>query len=1369
MYEKFEENYTAYKCLLKDVLRAKGSSAKVHHECESETCSPSLFKLPRIQLPNFGGNYAEWQTYYDMFMSMIHENVSLSAVQKLHYLKSTLSGEAESLIRNLPTTELNYEAAWEKLTKRYNNKRYNCNTILKTLFSQKQITQESANAIKHLLDVTSSCLVSLDNLGVPTASWDAFINFYVTSKLDQESHRLWEMQINNINADSLPTWSELSQFLESRFRTLEMIDGGSTMRHTPSQQKIITKPKVYHTAMHETKTDRGTVSQAASKQCPLCGSSHLLFNCTQFGKQTQKERNDFVQSKRLCYNCLAPTHSVNQCRQSTSCRRCGRRHHSLLHFDKEKNQGTAINLESKHTLLGEPTSSTKLTSEIDEIDIMANFANKKEIGNVLLATAVVQSSSRTGQNYFLRALIDQGSQASFITEEIVQLLGLKRKAISGCVSGLGKGQLQLKHMVSLQVESRNNPQYSINVTAFVLKSLTSRIPSNQVQSPDWLEIEKLPLADAGYTSPGKIDILLGAEVYAEILLSDVIKYPQGYLIAQNTIFGWVISGKVSRSASAGEKMLSLHVQVREDNVLKKFWELENEPNIIRKKLTRTEEKCEEFYDLTTTRNKEGRFVVKLPFTNENPECQHGRSKDIAQKRFYLLERKFKKNPKFQEEYARVMQEYIDLNHMTRITNEVPYELIDHPKAVYIPHHAVVREEKETSKLRVVYDASCKGVNGVSLNDNLLVGPKLQQDLRHILMRWRKHPICVVADIVKMYRQVRVHNEDTRFQRVLWRDNLNEPVGHYELQTVTFGTACAPYLAVKSLQRLAEEEQNKFPIAAKITKQDFYVDDMMTNCETDNEAIDIYKQMNQLLNSGGFQLQKWNSNSDKFMNFINQKSKSDEKTLDIKSDNTVKVLGIRWNRNTDNFEYTVNLPELSLPITKRKVLSDIAKQYDSMGWIAPVIVTAKIFMQKLWRSGLSWDNELTGDLLNEWSKYREDLVNLKKIMVPRWLRYTKDSQTELHAFADASQSAYGAVVYLRVVDAQGQVHVYLIISKTKVAPIEKELTIPRLELCGAVLAAKLLFEVSQIMDIQKENLFAWSDSTVVLAWLRGLPSRWTTFVSNRVSEILNILECDQFRHVATKDNPADYASRGMQPSKLKDQSLWWHGPHWLHHDVIPSSKNEFITHEEEKLSKVKEIKSLCITCLRFSQRKKAPLMGQLPEVQVKPDKPFKATGVDYAGPINIRFSPGRGAKSYKGYICLFVCMITRAIHLEVVSDLTSKGFIAAFRRFIGRRGRCQDVYSDNGTNSVGADKDLREMFDRAKSKLPEEISELLSLEGTTWHYIPPHAPNFGGLWEAGVRSAKLHLRKTIGESTLTFEELATFNPKNDKSILEKVVK
>ncbi|CAH2091441.1 unnamed protein product [Euphydryas editha] len=166
------------------------------------------------------------------------------------------------------------------------------------------------------------------------------------------------------------------------------------------------------------------------------------------------------------------------------------------------------------------------------------------------------------------------------------------------------------------------------------------------------------------------------------------------------------------------------------------------------------------------------------------------------------------------------------------------------------------------------------------------------------------------------------------------------------------------------------------------------------------------------------------------------------------------------------------------------------------------------------------------------------------------------------------------------------------------------------------------------------------------------------------------------------------------------------------------------------------------------------MGQLPDARLTPDRPFKSSGVDFTGHINIRFSPGRGSKCYKGYVCLFICMATRAIHLEAVSDLTAVGFIAAFRRFVSRRGLCQHLYSDNGTNFVGADRELRLMFNRAKSQAPDEIAQLLANEGTTWHFIPPQAPNFGGLWEAGIRSTKSHLKRVIGDSTLTFEELST---------------
>ncbi|KAJ8730047.1 hypothetical protein PYW07_017085 [Mythimna separata] len=1155
------------------------------------------------------------------------------------------------------------------------------------------------------------------------------------------------------------------------------------------------------------------------------------------------------------------------------------------------------------------------TSVPNNEQIVTNFSSKHNVQSqcVLLATAKVSVASNNGCKYVVRALLDQGSQASFVTEATVQLLNLKRKAVSGWVSGVGEKQTKIKHRVTLNVKSCHNPNALVQVEAYVLRSLTTLLPTTSLGIPDWETLKVLELADPEFATPGKIDILLGAEVYSDVLLDGVIKHPESNLLAQNTILGWVLSGRMSREFTSTEKNLtSLYVQLKEDDMLKLFWELENEPNTIQKRLSKEEERCEEYYDATTTRDKEGRYVVKLPLNNDNPEAQAVGLREIAAKRFEFLEKKFAKHEKFREEYNKVINEYIDLNHMI----PVPSADINNPKAVYLPHHAVVREDKDTSKLRVVFDASSKGVNNISLNDNLLVGPKLQQDLRHILMRWRTHRICITADIIKMYRMVCVAKEDTDFQRLLWRSSPTEEIKHFKLVRLTFGTACAPYLAVKTLQRLADDEKSTCPVAARITKGDYYMDDLLTGCETEEEALTIYNEMNKLMDLGGFELQKWSSNNETVIKHMG-KNKRDDHELPLKVHGLMKVLGVNWNRDTDNFVYSLTLPELKKPITKRQVLSDVAKLYDPLGWIAPVVVIAKMLIQKLWKAGLGWDETISEELQTEWLHFRENLNFIRNVSIPRWLHCRKTSTKELHVFADASQAAYGAAVYIRVIEEE-RVYVNLISAKTKVAPIEKQISIPRLELCGAALAAKLIFEVSQVMNIAKENLHAWTDSTIVLAWLKGGSSRWNTFVSNRVSEILNILDYEQWRHVTTDTNPADCASRGLHAQELVNNLLWWNGPTWLSAielkmhsvDVEDTQEEErtrvltallkteeeliwtkfsnllkmlrvisycrrwlkfketkdvgnpkYITTQEinetlnncikqtQGLEFNQEIKQLklhgsvlkksqlrnlcpiiddngilrvggriqqsqveydtqhpiilpakshlsrliivdahlktmhggpqvmlnylrskywilrakdqakkyyreCVTCIRYSRNNSVQLMGQLPEVRVKPSKPFRSAGVDYAGPINIRLSPGRGVKSYKGYICLFICMVTRAIHLEAVTGLTSKGFISAFRRFTARRGHCQDVFSDNGTNFVGADKELRDMFDKAKSSIPSEIAELLSLERTTWHFIPPHAPNFGGLWEAGVRSAKTHLKKVIGDSTLTYEELTT---------------
>ncbi|XP_045457504.1 uncharacterized protein LOC123667707 [Melitaea cinxia] len=917
-----------------------------------------------------------------------------------------------------------------------------------------------------------------------------------------------------------------------------MIDTNGNRAAQPS--KSAAKSKSFHASLEKEKEKKSKAKQ----ECPMCHEIHYLNQCKRFSLMTPKQRQDFVQTSKLCFNYLAPTHAVVKCRQSFSCKKCGRRHHTMLHFERE-NQEPASNLEQAAAVSSsEPQQERANTTRGDTHITTAFSRGELQPDCVLLATAKVKVFHSNGFKYIIRALLDQGSQASFVSESTVQLLGLVRKPVSGWVSGLGNGRMKIKNTVTLRLESRYNTTSYILVNAYVLHSLTSLLPSTNVSLVSkWLEIDKLPLADPTYSTPGKIDILLGAEVYSEILLDGVMKHPACNLIAQNTVFGWILSGRMSKGdrTLAKDNLISRHIHMKEDELLKRFWEMENEPNLIKKEMTNSEKVCEDLFDSTTVRDDEGRFIVRLPFATDDPKCQYGKTEVRAVNRLERLERKLSKDLKLREEYNKVMSEYLSMNHMRMVSESE----LQKSKAVYLPHHAVVSEDKDTTKVRVVFDASSKGDNGVSLNDELLVGPRLQQDLRHILMRWRHHKICIVADIVKMYRMVRVAGKDTDFQRIVWRFDPSEPIQ-----------------PVKVLHRLAELEQKRYPLAAAITKQGYYMDDLMTGSDTVSEAIKIYEEMNELMRSAGFELQKWNSNNERFLEQIG-KIETSERQI-IKLNDLIKVLGLSWNRKNDNFEYVVDLPEPKDLVTKRQVLSEVARLYDPLGWISPVVVNAKILIQKLWSGCVEWDESLTDELHDEWLKYRQELVDLKNLKIPRWLNFTQECKRELHVFSDSSKTAFAAAVYTRVIDRSNRVYVHLLAAKTRVAPIVKEISIPRLELCGATLAAKLICEVSQVLDIPKKHLYGWTDSTIVLAWLQGGSSRWATFVSNRVSTILNIMDYQQWSHVSSETNPADCASRGLSPKDLREHTLWWRGPQWLSEATVKTESIQVDTHEEERI-------------------------------------------------------------------------------------------------------------------------------------------------------------------------------------------------------------
>ncbi|CAG9130227.1 unnamed protein product [Plutella xylostella] len=753
VYESTEEIYIEYKSELKGEL--SGLQRLIQTPAPSvsgkQSDSSSNIRLPKISIPTFSGKYDEWVTFRDLFDSLIRTNDALDEVQKLHYLKGYLVGEAEQLVRHIPISRDNFEVCWKQLESRYNNKKYLANCVLKRMFGQKTLQGESAGAIKELLDTTNECSHALSNLGVDIKSWDIIVIYVISLKLDPESRKLWEAKTSDSSAE-LPELANFKEFLEQRFRSLEFLDGKGNS-------------KVTHFTHSNAKNSLHT-TESASVTCQYCSEAHKIVNCKGFAKEDVETRREFVQTNKLCFNCLAANHPVFSCRVTTRCRVCHKKHHTLLHTNKSPQS-----LSENKGKLQEGVTAFNAQTVPDESEKVVSRATKTQ-SQVLLATALVKVESSAGSNV-LRSLLDQGSQASFITEAAVQLLRLKRVPNKCVVSGVGsdkKPSCASNYVVEIKIQSLHDPDCVVNVKAHVLRKLTSFIPDRQVKLQWWSELSQVKLADPSFATPSKIDLLLGAEVYGQIIVDGLFKGPPGTPLAQNTKLGWIISGQVINECRDTRSchtisVVSNHAKISGDELLKRFWELESEHSQIGKNkvLTEVEKKCEQIFTESVARDETGRYIVKLPFHSNEPQCKNGEFRKIAIRRFMSLEKRLMQDSKLQVEYAKGIREYAELGHMEL----VPEDERQREDAVYLPHHAVVREDKTTTKVRIVFDASCPGTNGVSLNDDLMVGPTLQPDLRHILMRWRLHPICLVADIVKMYRQVKVTDSDAdTFQRLL---------------------------------------------------------------------------------------------------------------------------------------------------------------------------------------------------------------------------------------------------------------------------------------------------------------------------------------------------------------------------------------------------------------------------------------------------------------------------------------------------------------------------------------------------------------------------------------------------------------------------
>ncbi|XP_066597114.1 uncharacterized protein [Prorops nasuta] len=497
---------------------------------------------------------------------------------------------------------------------------------------------DNFKVLKEVRDSVTVALNALKTMGYGVDHWDPIIVHSLKNKLDDTLRLAWEMSLGS--SKDYPTFLQFSEFLT---------------RHINSLQSLGNKPK---TSKKESgKSLKSHAASVNSTGCAHCGSNHLLYQCKDYLALTPQARSKFAFSQNLCINCLRPGHSCSNCSSSSRCRKCSKMHHTLLHFDKSgtggsKSRGTtpATNSASEP----EPSSSHSTT-----------HLSVTDTRSVLLATFSARIDAHDGSRVIVRGLVDPGSETSFISEKLAQQLRVPRQRINATIHGVNSAQT-VRAEAQISLHSLKRPGASLDVTAIILSKITPYLPPSY--SPSSIPaLNGIELADTFASTKVPIDVLLGADYLAEVVEGPYIRCPDHSVLAQQTIFGWIVAGVLSKAGRSHS--YTVHHCFDFENTLRDFWELEEVPEV-------------------------------KPMSTED---------SLSEKTLTRILRRLDTSPEQAESYSQFLQEYLMLGHMSPVPRNSDFR-------VFLPHHAVFKTENQKTKIRVVFNASSKTSTGVSLND-----------------------------------------------------------------------------------------------------------------------------------------------------------------------------------------------------------------------------------------------------------------------------------------------------------------------------------------------------------------------------------------------------------------------------------------------------------------------------------------------------------------------------------------------------------------------------------------------------------------------------------------------------------------------------
>lgn len=1123
-------------------------------------------KVKPIDLPVFNGDVREYSNFKRDFVRLMQSSYGKDPF----VLKQCLSGEALETVRG---TDYDFDKMFERLDATFSNSRRVIDVVVQDIRRIVPISEGDSVSFIKMVDKIEQSFLYLDQLGLASELNTANMTSQIEKLLPPTQKREWVKLAETVQTSDL--FGQLLKYLLGEKKSMKYLNASvrnndsvkakvnyvqsydkekesEVMKKISGLENAITNITNMVMRLTEEKGEANRNKGYGNSQLNRCwyhgSDGHDIMDCTTFQNLSISDKMESIRLNGICFNCLKGLHLARKCFKRSRCHAtdvnnepCGKLHHTMLHE-------------------GFITGSSNVSLKRNGVLFMVN---KIKCGN-----------------HELNTLFDSGADMTMIRNEMANTLGLKGKNVRLSVTKLGD-QTVTYNSKEYELILTDKDGNDVNIIAYGIDEITSQIDKVDLSKVRHIfRSVDICALDRPY---GKVDLLIGSD-YCSLIPTVKEKVAQNLQLMESA-FGMCVYGSHSDiTTSPG------------------FSSLSNRINHVSGVIHDNEIYVEHNTDLKSQINEF--FTVEYLGTDCSPRCGscrcgkcgigNGNYSIKEKKELALIERgllydtdkkewsaKFpwvkdprllpnnvsaavarlngteKRLMKLGAEYSKAYNDQI----LDMLERNVARKLSDEEvrnytgPVTYIQHHEVLKPGSVSTPLRIVFDSSAKYM-GQSLNSFWAKGPNILNSMIGILLRFREKNVGFTGDISKMYNCIKLPELEQHVHRFVWRNlQTHRKPDHYVLTHMGFGDKPSGIIAMLALKCTAELSENKFPDAANVIKTNSYVDDIIHSIETKGEALSLIKDIESTLSSGSFKIKRWaitgdDENSD--MNVLehdgekvlglNWKCRSDVFYFRTKVNFSPKYKGIRTGPDLNKVNFFDNIPAF---MTKRIVVSQMCSVYDPLGFLLPFTLKAKLLLRDTVRSDkLGWDDSLPSHIQDQWVSHFHDLFSTEILFFERSIKPTfAIGMPMLVIFSDSSTDAYGAVAYARWELESGIFESRLLMAKNRIAPT-RQLSIPRLELCGAIVSCRMRRVIEDEMTYKFSSVMHVTDSAIVRAQIQKESYGFGTFVATRVAEIQSKSDPNEWWWISSELNPADLLTRPHDPSKAAISSFWKYGPEFM---------------------------------------------------------------------------------------------------------------------------------------------------------------------------------------------------------------------------------